>query len=54
MAAGDLIIWISIMLGIAIMLPSMVSIQHTAFTDQVARVEAGQLPPTENAALQDE
>ena len=52
MAAGDLIIWISIMLGIAIMLPSMVSIQHTAFTDQVARVEAGQLAHIDNAALQ--
>jgi hypothetical protein len=52
MAAGDLIIWISVMVGIAIMLPSMVGAQHTAFTDQVAQVEAGQLATITDAALQ--
>ena len=41
MAAGDLIIWLSVLVGIAIMLPSVVGMQHQAFTDQVAKVEAG-------------
>ena len=52
MGAADLIIWISVLLGIAILMPSMVGMQHTAFTDQVARVEAGQLATITDAALQ--
>ena len=52
MAAGDLIIWLSVLVGIAIMLPSVVGMQHQAFTDQVATVEAGQLATITDAALQ--
>ena len=52
MAAGDLIIWLSVLGGIAIMLPSVVGMQHQAFTDQVAKVEAGQLATITDAALQ--
>ncbi len=52
MAAGDLIIWLSVLVGIAIMLPSVVGMQHQAFTDQVAKVEAGQLATITDAALQ--
>ena len=52
MGAGEAILYISVLLGIAIMLPSMVGMQHQAFSDQVARVEAGQLAQIDNAALQ--
>ena len=52
MGAADLIIWVSVLLGIAIMLPSVVGMQHQAFTDQVAKVEAGQLATITDAALQ--
>lgn len=52
MGAGELILYVSVLLGLAIMLPSMVGMQHTAFTDQVAQVEAGQLSTITNAALQ--
>ena len=52
MGAGELILYVSVLLGIAIMLPSMLSMQHIAFTDQVAKVEAGQLSTITNAALQ--
>lgn len=52
MGAGELILYVSVLLGIAIMLPSMVGAQHTAFTDQVAQVEAGQLATITDAALQ--
>ena len=52
MAAGDLIIWLSVLVGIAIMLPSVVGMQHQAFTDQIAQVEAGQLARIDDAALQ--
>ena len=52
MAAGDLIIWVSVLVALAIMLPSVVGMQHQAFTDQVAKVEAGQLAKITDAALQ--
>ncbi len=52
MGAAEFILLIAAMVGIAIMLPSMVGMQHTAFTDQVAQVEAGQLAHIDNAALQ--
>ena len=52
MGAAEVILYISVLLGIAIMLPSMVGMQHQAFSDQVAQVEAGQLSTITNAALQ--
>ena len=52
MGAGEFILFLAALLGIAIMLPSMVGAQHTAFTDQVAQVEAGQLSTITDAALQ--
>jgi hypothetical protein len=52
MGAGELILYVSVLLGIAIMLPSMVGMQHQAFSDQVAQVEAGQLATITDAALQ--
>ena len=52
MGAGELILYVSVLLGIAIMLPSMVGMQHQAFSDQVAQVEAGQLARITDAALQ--
>ena len=52
MGAGELILYVSVLLGIAIMLPSMVGMQHQAFSDQVAKVAAGQLAHIDNAALQ--
>ena len=52
MGAAEVILYISVLLGIAIMLPSMVGAQHTAFSDQVAQVESGQLSTITNAALQ--
>ena len=52
MGAAEAILYISVLLGIAIMLPSVVGAQHQAFTDQVAQVEAGQLAHIDNAALQ--
>ena len=52
MGAAEAILYISVLVGIAILLPSMVGMQHTAFSDQVAQVEAGQLATITNAALQ--
>jgi len=52
MGAAEFILLIAAMVGVAIMLPSMVGMQHTAFTDQVAQVEAGQLATITDAALQ--
>ena len=52
MGFGEAILYISVLLGIAIMLPSMVGAQHQAFSDQVAQVEAGQLATITDAALQ--
>ena len=52
MGAAELIVYVSVLLGIAIMLPSMVGMQHQAFSDQVAKVAAGQLSTITNAALQ--
>ena len=52
MGAAELILYVSVLLGIAIMLPSMVGMQHQAFSDQVAQVESGQLSTITNAALQ--
>ncbi|MHB1871875.1 MAG: hypothetical protein ACYCT1_13630 [Steroidobacteraceae bacterium] len=52
MGAAEFILLIAAMVGVAIMLPSMVGAQHTAFTDQVAKVEAGQLARIDDAALQ--
>ena len=52
MGAAEVILYISVLLGIAIMLPSMVGMQHQAFSDQVAQVESGQLSTITNAALQ--
>ena len=52
MGFGEAILYISVLLGIAILLPSMVGLQHTAFSDQVAQVEAGQLARITDAALQ--
>ena len=52
MGAGEAILYISVLLALAIMLPSMVGAQHQAFTDQVAQVESGQLSTITNAALQ--
>ncbi len=52
MGAGELILYVSVLLGIAIIMPSMLGMQHTAFSDQVAQVEAGQLAHIDNAALE--
>ena len=52
MGAAEFILLIAAMMGIAIMLPSMVGMQHQAFSDQVAQVESGQLSTITNAALQ--
>ena len=52
MGAAELILYVSVLLGIAIIMPSMVGAQHTAFSDQVAQVEAGQLATITDAALQ--
>ena len=52
MGAAEFILIIAAMVGIAIMLPSMVGMQHQAFSDQVAEVEAGQLATITDAALQ--
>ena len=52
MGAGEAILYISVLLALAIMLPSVVGMQHQAFTDQVAQVEAGQLATITDAALQ--
>ena len=52
MGAGEAILYISVLLALAIMLPSVVGMQHQAFTDQVAKVEAGQLATITDAALQ--
>ena len=52
MGAGEAILYISVLLALAIMLPSMVGMQHQAFSDQVAQVEAGQLATITDAALQ--
>ena len=52
MGAAEFILLIAAMLGVAIMLPSMVGMQHQAFSDQVAKVAAGQLANITNAALQ--
>ena len=52
MGAAEVILYIAVLLGIAIMLPSMVGMQHQAFSDQVAKVAAGQLSTITNAALQ--
>ncbi|MGC8520086.1 MAG: hypothetical protein ACP5P4_16450 [Steroidobacteraceae bacterium] len=52
MGAAEFILLIAAMVGVAIMMPSMVGAQHTAFSDQVAQVEAGQLSTITNAALQ--
>ena len=52
MGAAEFILLIAAMVGIAIMMPSMVGMQHQAFFDQVAQVEAGQLSTITNAALQ--
>ncbi len=52
MGAAEFILLIAAMVGVAIMMPSMVGAQHTAFTDQVAQVEAGQFATITNAALQ--
>ena len=52
MGAAEFILLIAAMLGVAIMLPSMVGMQHQAFSDQVAKVAAGQLSTITNAALQ--
>ncbi len=52
MGAAEFILLIAAMLGVAIMLPSMVGMQHQAFSDQVAKVAAGQLAHIDNAALQ--
>ncbi len=52
MGAAEFILLIAAMVGVAIMMPSMVGAQHTAFTDQVAQVEAGQLATITDAALQ--
>ena len=52
MGAAEFILLIATMVGIAIMLPSVVGMQHQAFTDQVAQVEAGQLATITDAALQ--
>ena len=52
MGAGELILYVSVLLGIAIMLPSMVGMQHQAFSDQIAQVEAGQFATITDAALQ--
>ena len=52
MGAAEFILLIAAMVGVAIMLPSMVGMQHQAFTDQVAKVAAGQLATITDAALQ--
>ena len=52
MGAAEFILLIAAMVGIAIMLPSVVGMQHQAFSDQVAQVEAGQLATITDAALQ--
>ena len=52
MGAAEFILLIAAMVGVAIMLPSMVGAQHTAFSDQVAQVESGQLATITDAALQ--
>ena len=52
MGAAEFILLIATMVGVAIMLPSVVGMQHQAFTDQVAKVEAGQLATITDAALQ--
>ena len=52
MGAAEFILLIAAMVGVAIMLPSVVGMQHQAFTDQVAKVEAGQLATITDAALQ--
>jgi hypothetical protein len=52
MGAGEAILYISVLLALAIMLPTMVGAQHTAFSDQVAQVESGQLATITDAALQ--
>ena len=52
MGAAEFILLIAAMVGVAIMLPSMVGMQHQAFSDQVAQVEAGQLATITDAALQ--
>ena len=52
MGAAEFILLIAALVGVAILMPSMVGAQHTAFSDQVAQVEAGQLARITNAALQ--
>ena len=52
MGAAEFILLIAAMVGVAIMLPSMVGMQHQAFSDQVAQVEAGHLATITDAALQ--
>ncbi len=52
MGAGEAILYISVLLALAIMLPSMVGMQHQAFSDQVAQLESGQLATITDAALQ--
>ena len=52
MGVPEIILLIASFLAIAIIMPSMVGMQHQAFSDQVAKVEAGQLSTITNAALQ--
>ena len=52
MGVPEIILLIASFMAIAIIMPSMVGMQHQAFTDQVAQVEAGQLATITDAALQ--